>query len=82
MMTQVFIQPKDIVYQADFILVEAMLKLNSGAMITYTLNRSPDGLTLKTDSFDLTQEEYDNWGTDDNYIIDLVCQREGLVRKN
>lgn len=80
-MTQVFIEPKQVVYTADFILIEVMLKLNQGAIVSYSLNRNPDGLALKTNSIELTEEEYNSWGTDDNYIIDLVCQAEGLIRK-
>jgi len=80
-MTQIFIEPKDVVYTADFILIEVQLRLNQGAIITYSLNRSPDGMPIKTNSIDLSPEQYDLWGNDDNYIIDMICQIEGLVRK-
>jgi len=29
----------------------------------------------------INQAELDAWGTDDNYMIDLVCQKVGVVRK-
>lgn len=27
-----------------------------------------------------TQEEYDNWGTDGEYIYDLICSKLGIER--
>jgi hypothetical protein len=29
---------------------------------------------------DITPEEYAQWGTDDNYIVDLVLSKLGLVK--
>lgn len=31
-------------------------------------------------AFTLTQEEYDGWGDDDDYIIDLICTKYGLTK--
>ena len=42
-----------------------------------TNNKNVDNKILK-----ITGEEYNNWGNDDNYIINLVLTKLGLSKKN
>ena len=43
---------------------------------------SESGKYYKCVRVDVTQEEYNNWGTDDNFIRDLVCQKLDFVITN
>lgn len=77
MMTQLFIQPKKIENIATFILIESRVTLNKSAEFNYALC-TEDGVSLKTDNLSLTPEQYNDWGNDDGYIINLICAKEGI----
>jgi hypothetical protein len=53
--------------------------LNSGVRIHYSLNLE-DGIPYKQGSVSLTPEEFAAWGTDDNYIEDLILSKLNLQR--
>ena len=53
--------------------------LNSGVKIYYSLLHS-EGNPYKIGMVNLTPEEFAAWGTDDNYIEDLVLSKLNLQR--
>ena len=53
--------------------------LNSGVKIYYSLLHS-EGTPYKIGMVNLTPEEFAAWGTDDNYIEDLVLSKLNLQR--
>jgi hypothetical protein len=53
--------------------------LNSNARIHYGLIH-PNGIPYEQGSINLTPEEFAAWGTDDNYIEDLVLSKLNLQR--
>ena len=83
-MTEFNIQPKEFVETTivnRFEITEVEVKLYKGASLTIMLF-SESGKYYKCIRVDVTQEEYNNWGTDDNYIRDLVCQKLDFVITN
>ena len=80
-MTEFNIQPKEFVVTTTvtkFEITEVEVKLYQGADVTVMLY-SDTGNYYKCERISLNQEEYSNWGTDDNYIRDLICQHFGFV---
>jgi hypothetical protein len=53
--------------------------LNSNARIHYALIHS-NGIPYNQGTITLTEEEFAAWGTDDNYIEDLVLNKLNLQR--
>ena len=51
--------------------------LNTSALIMYELFSNNDE-RVDSNSFRLSGEDYQNWGTDDQYLVDLVMQRIGF----
>jgi hypothetical protein len=80
MISQFFIEPKTITNVAEFILVEIRVTLNKTAVINYSLC-TEDGIPLKHGMLELSEEQYSNWGSDDNYILNLISLQEGLTIK-
>lgn len=83
-MTEFNIQPKEFVETTivnKFEINEVEVKLYKGAVLSVMLFSDSNDY-YKCIRVDLTQEEYNNWGEDDNYIRDLVCQRLGFVISN
>jgi hypothetical protein len=83
-MTEFNVQPKEfvettIVNKID--ITEVEVKLYKGAYITVLLYTDSNRL-YKCVRVEISHEEYANWGTDDNYIRDLVCQKLGFVLPN
>jgi hypothetical protein len=78
MINQFFIQPKTIERTATFILVESRISLNQTAVFNYSLCDQVGG-ALKYGELTLTPEQYNEWGNDDNYILDLISEREGIT---
>ena len=78
MINQFKINPKVIESVANFILVDSYVTLNKDAQFHYSLC-AENGLTLKSGTLVLTEEEYNNWGKDDNYILNLIAQKEDIV---
>lgn len=78
MINQFFIQPKKIEATAAFILVESRVSLNKNADFVYSLC-DENGTPLKYGHLTLTEEQYSQWGSDDNYILDLICELEEIV---
>ena len=48
------------------------------AMIDWRL-LSSDGRLLKTGCYTMTEQEYSAWGSDDNYVLDIVISALGLT---
>lgn len=78
MLTQVFVNEKNYTQVAKFLLVDVRLVLNIGAELNYSVC-TDDGRTIKNEVYTLSQEEFDNWGSDDMYIVNLICEKEGLT---
>ena len=75
------IQPKEIIVTTNIVkfqITEIELILYQGANINI-LMFSENNKFFKSERLLLTQEEYNNWGTDDDYIRDLVCQKLDFV---
>jgi len=51
------------------------LRLDKGAYIQYILKGD---LLQISNTLELTPEEYAAWGTDDNYIVDLLMNKLGV----
>lgn len=50
--------------------------------ITCTTNNqllTEDGIICLSWNYTLTEEEYDNWGRDNNYIVNLVAINKGII---
>lgn len=41
-----------------------------------------DNILVKTQIFNIVGEEYESWGNDDNYLVNLVAQKLGLTLEN
>jgi hypothetical protein len=83
-MTEFHIQPKEFVEKTivtKFDITDIDVKLFEGASITIMLY-ADSNKHYKCVSVELTHDEYTNWGTDDNYIRDIVCQKLGFVISN
>lgn len=50
------------------------LVLNTSAMISYNL-LDKEGRVIESNSFELKGADYEAWGSDDQYIIDLVVSK-------
>lgn len=44
------------------------------AYFTYYLQDGEGGQTLASGTFTMTEEQYNDWGTDDNYVVNLIVQ--------
>lgn len=78
MINQFFIQPKTIERTATFMLVESRISLNKNAVFNYSLCDEA-GIPLKHGELSLTEEQYNQWGNDDSYILDLISAQEGIT---
>jgi hypothetical protein len=38
-----------------------------------------NGTLVKVDNVDISGEEYNGWGSDDNYIVALICSKLGYT---
>ena len=55
--------------------------LDASASIPVTIHTTVDEVTPSDSrTVKLEAEEYDAWGTDDGYIISLVCKKLGVER--
>ena len=80
-MSEFNIQPKEFIQTTTvnkFEITEVEVKLYTGASLTIMLY-TDSNKCYKCVRVELTQEEYNNWGTDDNYIRDIVCEKLGFV---
>ena len=59
--------------------VAVMARLGKSAVIAYTLVDTEMKM-IKGVNEQISKEEYDLWGTDDNYIIELALQKANLTR--
>jgi len=66
---------------AKFILMNVMYQIGMTEMnVPYSL-MDENKIPIWNQAVSINQAELDAWGTDDNYMIDLVCQKVGVVRK-
>jgi len=66
---------------AKFILMNVMYQIGMTEMnVPYSL-MDENKIPIWNQAVIINQAELDAWGTDDNYMIDLVCQKVGVVRK-
>jgi hypothetical protein len=55
--------------------------INNETKASATVKLLGDGI-FETKSVILTAQEYSSWGSDDNYIYDLILSKVGLERNN
>jgi hypothetical protein len=66
---------------AKFILINVRYQIGMTEMnVPYSL-MDENKIPIWNQAVSINQAELDAWGTDDNYMIDLVCQKVGVVRK-
>jgi hypothetical protein len=73
----------------DFIVVNTANKvefrvsnLQIGISVDITLLiKDLNGNIFKVENVKIEGEEYDNWGTDDQYLVNLVLSKVGLTQK-
>jgi len=59
-------------------LSELKIKVNSfdiednGCTLTWIFY-NPEGAEVRSGNYTLTQDEYDNWGSEDNYLYSVIC---------
>lgn len=75
-MFQIKIKPKSIEL-TEVLITSVSITLESTSYITGAI--LGDNIS-KPFNIHLTKEEYTAWGTDDNYIIDLILTKLGLER--
>ena len=78
----IFVENKDIVktYTISKIEISVVnITLFESVTISVFLKDVDDNL-IDTTYFTLKNEEYDNWGSDDDYILDLILSKLGLVQ--
>jgi hypothetical protein len=55
--------------------------LDEGAVVPVTLHRDADEASPTfTESVPLSGEDYKAWGTDDSYVVEIVCKKLGLEK--
>ena len=59
--------------------IAVMARLGKSAVIAYTLVDAEMKM-IKGVNEQVSKEEYDLWGTDDNYMIELALQKANLTR--
>lgn len=77
-MEYINIQPKEVILTATKINIKVVyLELNQSAIISVKLFNN-DSKLIDSNEFVLEGEQYDDWH-DDDYLIDYVCTKYGLV---
>lgn len=72
------IKIKPVNYSVDKLEIHSIaLKLDKGAKINCVVKGEIINIH---NTIDLTEEEYAGWGTDDNYIVDLLMSKLGLEK--
>ena len=62
--------------------VTRLLRLNLFVNAEFVVDSCDEtGTIVKTDHFALTPEEYQQWNSDDNFIVNLVAERLGYIIK-
>ena len=70
------IQPKQETF--DTLIIEGVQIRTNEAIVAFQMRYTQSEYTI-TGIVEITPEEYEQWGTDDNYIYDLVLSKLGLV---
>lgn len=81
-MTQVDIQTKEITTTNQVVKIEIddiQVTLDDSAKVVVRLLNDSDNL-VNIEIVDVTGDEYNAWGTDDSYIIDLVLTKLGMTK--
>jgi hypothetical protein len=71
------IQPIKTVFSGE--LAELKIKVNSfdieegGCTLTWIFSDS-SGSEVKSGNYELTEEEYNNWGSENNYLFTVFCE--------
>lgn len=77
MNVEIAINPKSVPYEKVWI---SHTQILNGTAVVYAALVNAEYNNQIQFSIELTQEEYDGWGTDDNYIYDLVLSKLGVVK--
>jgi hypothetical protein len=71
--------PKDITTTITNITIEIM-SLNFNSSATFRVNSISNMHLIKSDIFIIQGEEYENWGNNDDYIINLLLGKLGYTK--
>lgn len=84
MNTSITVDPKDVTISNVVVSVELVIgTLILGSSIDVNvLFRNQQGRIFKSELVHIQGDEYNQWGNDDNYLIDLVLSKVGLTRIN
>lgn len=52
---------------------------NISANITFKLLGANNNI-LKIDNLVLVGSDYNNWGSDDDYLVNIICQKKGFTK--
>lgn len=77
MIKKINIQPK--AEEFDILEIGNIVLTGKSARVMYSLSSTETAYNVSY-FVDISPEEYDKWGTDDNYIYDLVLSKLGLVK--
>ena len=80
-MPDIFIKPTEItnnIVKIDISVSRMELERTCEFMIDVY---SDKGTIIKRTYYTLSQEQYDNWGDDDNYVYDLILENLGYERQ-
>ena len=56
--------------------------LNLGSSVSVNVILKNNDSFINSVNYDISGQEYEDWGNDDTYIENLVLQKLGLTRKN
>lgn len=78
----IFVENKDIVKTYTISKIEiSVVNITLFESVTISVFlKDVDNNLIDTTYFTLKNEEYDNWGSDDDYILDLILSKLGLVQ--
>lgn len=77
-MKKVEIIEKQITKVATLLWIDKIdVSLDKNCRIDYRLSSSNE--LIKVGVYTLTEAEYSAWGNDDSYIVNIICEKEGLT---
>jgi hypothetical protein len=59
-----------------------VIGLNLGSSVSVNVILKNNDSFINSVNYDISGQEYEDWGNDDMYIENLVLQKLGLTRKN
>lgn len=80
--TKIIVENKDIIktYVANNVELR-VINFNIGKSVTVNAIVKQENNIIDINTFDISGEEYDNWGQDDTYLENLILTKLGLTRK-